>query len=40
MNKATLDDWDAFVNELKADKNYMKILDEYNEAYRANSGAK
>lgn len=40
MNKATLADWDAFVNELKADKNYMKILDEYNEANRANSGAK
>ncbi|UUZ97666.1 extracellular solute-binding protein [Paenibacillus sp. P25] len=40
MNKASLEDWDRFVNELKADKNYTKITDEFNEAYRANNGSK
>ncbi|WP_165452764.1 extracellular solute-binding protein [Paenibacillus thalictri] len=40
MNKASMEDWDKFVGELKVDKNYMKILDEFNEAYRAKIGMK
>ncbi|MGG1555235.1 extracellular solute-binding protein [Paenibacillus ferrarius] len=38
MGKATLADWDQFVAGLKQDKNYMKILEEFNEAYHANGG--
>ncbi|MDF2962567.1 MAG: hypothetical protein K0S39_4302, partial [Paenibacillus sp.] len=36
--KSTLEEWDQFTAGLKADKNYMKILDELNAAYTARGG--
>lgn len=38
MGKASLEDWDKFVQELKADKTYLKITDEFNDAYLAKKG--
>lgn len=34
MGKETLEAWDAYVKQLKADANYMKIIDEMNQAYQ------
>jgi putative aldouronate transport system substrate-binding protein len=40
MGKASPEDWDAFAAGLKADANYMKILDEYNAEYQKKMGGK
>ena len=39
MGDRTLEDWDKLVAQLKADKTYLKIAEEYNAAYQARLGA-
>jgi putative aldouronate transport system substrate-binding protein len=35
IGKATMEDWDHFVDQLKKDANYQKIISEMNAAYQA-----
>jgi len=39
MGDRTLEDWDKLVAQLKADKTYLKINEEYNAAYEARASA-
>jgi len=39
-NKKIIDEaWDNFTKQLKADANYIKIIDKYNKAYQERSKA-
>ncbi|WP_372632092.1 extracellular solute-binding protein [Cohnella sp.] len=40
MGDKKLEDWDKFVEQLKADKTYLKILEEFDAAYQARANAK
>lgn len=39
MGSASLADWDKFTANLKKDTTYIKILEEFNQAYQARSGS-
>ncbi|NHW35428.1 hypothetical protein GQF04_12500 [Paenibacillus aceris] len=34
MGKEPVESWDAMVKSFKADANYMKMTDEFNQAYQ------
>lgn len=36
MGQEPIEAWDTFVGKLKTDANYMKVIDEMNQAYQAN----
>ncbi|WP_258881550.1 extracellular solute-binding protein [Paenibacillus sp. sptzw28] len=38
MGKASIDEWDKLVTELKQDSTYLKIIEEMNAAYKARMG--
>jgi putative aldouronate transport system substrate-binding protein len=38
MGKASIDEWDKLVAELKQDSTYLKIIDEMNTAYKERIG--
>jgi putative aldouronate transport system substrate-binding protein len=40
MGKASIEDWDAFVNQLKADPIFQKMITEMNEAYQTREALK
>lgn len=40
MGKSSIEDWDKFANDLKADTNYQKIQEEYNIEYQKRASAK
>jgi putative aldouronate transport system substrate-binding protein len=40
LGKKQMSDWDAFVEQLKADKDLMKITQELNESYQKRLAAK